>query len=419
MGTFFYNIFLFLFNTAARLTAPFNAKAKKWVQGREGIFEKLEKVSKENDKVVWMHCASLGEFEQGRSLLEKIKEQGTRYKVLLTFFSPSGYEVRKDYDGADWVFYLPMDSRHNAQRFLQITKPDLVIFVKYEFWYYYLHELKKNNIPLLLVSGIFRKEMHFFKWYGSFSRRMLGCFTHFFVQDETSKQLLATAGFNNLSITGDTRFDRVIEIAEKAESIPAIEHFIGNRKAIVAGSTWPEDEEVLQKTFSAINDPELKLIIAPHEVTEKHLQSIKELFPDSMRLSEIQTSNVKHQTSNILTIDNIGMLSRLYKYGYITYVGGGFNKSGIHNILEAAVYGKPVLFGPHFTKFKEAIDLIQNGGAYSIEDAKESFAVFQKLLHDKKAYLESCENSLNYVYANKGATEKIMKFIYEKRLLIN
>lgn len=418
MGTFFYNIFLFLFNTAARITAPFNAKTNKWVHGRQGIFETLEKTLSENHKVVWMHCASLGEFEQGRPLLERLKEQGTRYKVLLTFFSPSGYEVRKNYEDADWVFYLPMDSKKNAKRFLEIINPELVIFVKYEFWYYYLKEIKKKNIPLLLVSGIFRKEMHFFKWYGNFSRKMLNCFTHFFVQDEPSKQLLGGAGFNNVSITGDTRFDRVIEIAEKTESIALIEQFTNSKKTVVAGSTWPEDEEVLQKTIADINDPELKLIIAPHEITEKHLNDIEKLFPTAIRFSQLMT-HPSPLTTKTLIIDNIGMLSRLYKYATITYVGGGFNASGIHNILEAAVYGKPVLFGPHHQKFKEAVDLIKTGGAFSVSNADSAIAIFQKLLNKKEDYLQSCESSLKYVYANKGATEKVMQFIYEKRLLIN
>lgn len=420
METLFYNIFLFLFNAAARLIAPFNAKTKKWVQGRKDIFQKLEKALKGHDKVIWMHCASLGEFEQGRPLLERIRSQNPDSKILLTFFSPSGYEVRKDYDRADWVFYLPMDSQKNAKRFMKITRPELAIFVKYEFWYYYLQEIKKNNIPLLLVSGIFRKEMHFFKWYGNFSRSMLSCFTHFFVQDETSKQLLAAIGLTNTTITGDTRFDRVIEIAEKAAPISIIEQFIGDRKVIVAGSTWPEDEVILQKTWAAIDNTVLKLIIAPHEIHEKHIHSIKELFPGSIRFSEIQMPNASsYKASDILIIDNIGMLSRLYKYGYITYVGGGFNKSGIHNILEAAVYGKPVLFGPHFGKFKEAVDLIQNGGAFSVNNVNESIAVFQKLLDDKERYLESCKSSLKYVGANKGATEKVIQFIYKNRLLTN
>lgn len=379
----------------------------------------MEEAFKGNEKIIWMHCSSLGEFEQGRPLLEKFKTQNSKLNILLTFFSPSGYEIRKNYDGADWVFYLPMDSPRNAKRFLKIVNPSLVIFVKYEFWYYYLGEIKNKNIPLLLVSGIFRNEMHFFKWYGNFSRKMLYCFTHFFVQNETSKNLLDGIGLKNVSITGDTRFDRVIEIAENAGSIPIVEEFIGNNKAIIAGSTWPEDEEILQKTMIALNDQSLKFVIAPHEINEKHLSDIEKLFPGSIKYSQFQTSNVKRQTPNILIIDNIGLLSRIYKYAYITYIGGGFNKSGIHNVLEAAVYGKPVLFGPYYHKFQEAADLINNGGAFNINNADDTITIIQKLEENKEEYERSCKNSLDYVYVNKGATDAIMDFIYRNRLLIN
>jgi 3-deoxy-D-manno-octulosonic-acid transferase len=263
--------------------------------------------------------------------------------------------------------------------------------------------------------------MHFFKWYGGFARKMLACFSHFFVQNEESEKLLEGIGLKNAEVSGDTRFDRVIEIAEKTEPIPAIGEFIGNNKVIVAGSTWPEDEAILQKAMAAIENTPLTLIIAPHEIDEKHLSSIKELFPDSIKYSQLSnsTSNIKHQTSNVLIIDNIGLLSRLYKYGYITYVGGGFNKSGIHNILEAAVYGRPVLFGPHYRKFREAADLVKAGGAFSIADTEQTIAIFQQLINNKERYMQSCKSSLNYVYANKGATEKVLDFIYRNRLLIN
>jgi 3-deoxy-D-manno-octulosonic-acid transferase len=387
------------------------------VKGRKGLFEKLEAAFARHEKVIWIHCASLGEFEQGRPLLEKFKSQHSNYKVLLTFFSPSGYEIRKNYEGADWVFYLPMDGKRNATRFLKIVKPSLVIFIKYEFWYYYLTQTKKQNIPLLLVSAIFREDMHFFKWYGGFARKMLGCFSHFFVQNEESKKHLEGIGLKNTDVTGDTRCDRVIKIAEKAESIPIIEQFTGNNKIIVAGSTWPEDEVILQKALSAINDPSLKLIIAPHEINEKHLSDIEKLFPGSVRFSHLTANG--SQFPPCLIIDNIGLLSRLYKYGYITYVGGGFNKSGIHNILEAAVYGKPVLFGPYYHKFKEAVDLVKMGGSFCISNTNNTIAIFQQLLNNEDEYLKSSESSLRYVYANKGATEKILEFIYRNRLLIN
>jgi 3-deoxy-D-manno-octulosonic-acid transferase len=453
LGLFFYNIFLILFKAGVRIAALFNAKAKKWVQGRKGLWEKLksevgsqksgaagQKPEEVHSKIIWVHCASLGEFEQGRPVIERLKSQYPNSKLLLTFFSPSGYEIRKDYKGADWVFYLPMDGSQNAKRFLEIVNPALVIFVKYEFWYYYLREIKHNNIPLLLISALFREHSVFFKWYGGLQRKMLSFFDHLFVQNETSKRLLNSIGLDNKSsVCGDTRFDRVIEIAEKFTGIPAVEEFVGNSKTIVAGSTWLEDEQVLQRTIETISDPSLKLIIAPHEINKEHIAQVQKLFPDSILFSELTgdnkqlaidnrqlttgnklpaSGNQHPVTGNILIIDNIGMLSRLYKYGFITYIGGGFGK-GIHNTLEAAVYGKPVLFGPAYRKFNEATDLVNNGGAISINNTDDCIVAIKKLIRDDSAYTRSSEKSKDYVYTNKGATEKIMKFIQEKRLLTN
>ena len=454
MGIFFYNIFLILFKAGVRIAALFNAKAKKWVQGRKGIWEKLgaegpgHALSVRESKITWVHCASLGEFEQGRPVIEKLRSKYPDSKLLLTFFSPSGYEVRKNYAGADWVFYLPMDGPENAKRFLEIVNPSLVIFVKYEFWYYYLKEIRSNNIPLLLISALFRENSVFFKWYGGLQRKMLFFFDHLFVQNEISKNLLDSIGLaDKSSVCRDTRFDRVIEIAEQFTSIAVIEKFVGNNRIIVAGSTWPGDELVLKKTIATINDPSLKLIIAPHEINKEHITEVQRLFPGSILFSELANDNkqlpsviangVKQDneqlatdnkeeaagnrqpaTGNILIIDNIGMLSRLYKYGFITYIGGGFGK-GIHNTLEAAVYGKPVLFGPAYHKFQEAIDLINAGGAFSINNAEDCVVIIKRLIKDDSAYTSSCEKSKRYVYANRGATEKILNYIQEKRLLTN
>lgn len=396
------------------VAALFNAKARKWVQGRRQIFTKLEAAIPAGEKLIWMHCASLGEFEQGRPLLEKLRQTYPDHKLLLTFFSPSGYEVRKNYPGADWVFYLPMDGPGNARRFLEIVQPSLVIFVKYEFWYYYLKKIKYRNIPLLLVSALFWKEMSFFKWYGALQRKMLSRFDHLFVQDATSKTLMDDIGLAAItSVSGDTRFDRVIAIAEAAEPIGVIEEFTSGHSTIIAGSTWPEDEAVLKKTLDALPSSRLKLIIAPHEVSEKHLDAIRELFPHSIRYSQLSGP---HPLSHILVIDNIGLLSRLYRYAYITYIGGGFGK-GIHNTLEAAVYGKPVLFGPVHHKFREAAQLTGNGGAVSIRDAEECTAIVQQLLSDRGEYEARCRSARDYIYTNKGATETIVRFIQEKRLL--
>ncbi len=437
MGLFLYHFFLIIYKAAVSIAASFNPKAKKWLNGRKNIWEDLRIVTDErmygmaetkmHSKIIWIHCASLGEFEQGRPVIERLRTQYPDYRLLLTFFSPSGYEIRKDFSGVDWVFYLPLDGPKNARRFLNQVNPCLVIFVKYEFWYYYLREIKQRKIPLLLISALFRKNAIFFRWYGGLQRKMLSFFDHLFVQNEESKKLLETVGMEAIaSISGDTRFDRVIEIAEKSEPISAIELFTGKNKIIVAGSTWPQDEELLQKSLSKKNEPALKLIIAPHETNKEHIRQIQKLFPGSILFSDllagmqqpVGSGCISMAGSNTLIIDNVGMLSRLYKYGHITYVGGGFGK-GIHNTLEAAVYGKPVLFGPVYSKFREAIDLVNSGGAISIRDETEFIAAIQKYLHDGSAYSASCEKSRAYVYANRGATEKILKFIQENRLLTN
>jgi 3-deoxy-D-manno-octulosonic-acid transferase len=431
LGVFFYNIFLFLFRLGTHIASPFNAKARKWVRGRKNIFEKLQATIPPDEKIIWVHCASLGEFEQGRPVIERLKavialrgtkQEATTYKILLTFFSPSGYEVRKNYDGADWVFYLPMDSARNARRFLEIVHPSLVIFVKYEFWYYYLKKIKYRNIPLLLISALFRKDMSFFKWYGGIQRKILSRFDHLFVQNKESKELIAGIGLDDIcSVSGDTRFDRVIQIAAASQPLPLIEAFIGNSKAIIAGSTWPEDEEVLQQAFNTINDPSLKLIIAPHEISDKHIADIQKLFPDCIRYSELQTPDSRLPTGNCLIIDNIGMLSRLYQYAYITYIGGGLKTNGVHNVLEAAVYDKIVLFGPYYQKYSEAVGLVQSGGALSFTDEKKDGVLLSQLisalLNDMEEYAYRSRAAGEFVRLHKGATEKIIDFIQEKRLL--
>jgi 3-deoxy-D-manno-octulosonic-acid transferase len=420
LAVLFYNIFLLLLRGGISIASLFNAKAKKWMQGRKKIFEQLEKAIPEGEPIIWMHCASLGEFEQGRPLIEQLKAQFPAYKILLTFFSPSGYEAQKNYKDANWVFYLPVDGPRNAKRFLEIVQPSLVIFVKYEFWYYYLKKIKYRNIPLLLISALFRKDMSFFKWYGGLQRKILSRFDHLFVQNKSSKELVDSIGLSAIcTVSGDTRFDRVIAIAENFKPIPAIEQFIGNHKTIIAGSTWKEDEEVLQKVFVAINDSSLKLIIAPHEVNEKHLKETKELFPDSIFYSELSTQSFASNTHNCLIIDNIGMLSKLYQYSYISYIGGGLKSSGIHNVLEAAVYNKIVLFGPFYKKYSEAIGLVESGGGLSFDDDKDLKTIIERLLQDKREYLSRSKAAGDFVQSNKGATQKIIQFIQEKRLLTN
>ena len=418
MAVFLYNIFLSAFRAAITISSSWNPKAKKWKEGRKDIFQKMRAALSNNQSpIIWMHCSSVGEFEQGRPIIERIKGQGMGYKIVLTFFSPSGYEANKNYKGADLIFYLPLDSKKNTRQFLDIVQPAFVLWVKYEYWYYYLKEIRNRNINCFLISAVFRKEQSFFKWYGGLQRKMLSFFTHLFVQNEESKQLLKTIGTENCTVSGDTRFDRVTEIAERFEPIPLIEAFIGNSNCIVAGSTWKEDEEVLKKAFDGINDQNLKLIIAPHEIDDKRIAELEKLFPASEKFSQL-TGNLQQAIShNILIIDNIGMLSRLYHYGRITYIGGGFTKDGVHNVLEAAVYGKPVIFGPNYEKYREAVELISSGGGKSFSTAEELKNIFSSLLNKEDECNQRSEASKNYVINNKGATAKILQFIQEKRLL--
>jgi 3-deoxy-D-manno-octulosonic-acid transferase len=452
---FFYNIFLLLYSLGIRITALWNPKARLWLNGRKDVWENLksEVGSRRSENspqtsdlsqisvrpqtsdfrpqaegrrpLVWMHSSSLGEFEQGRPVLEQIRKQYPNVQVLLTFFSPSGYEVQKNYPGADYISYLPMDGKVNARKLLNIVQPDLVIWIKYEYWYYYLTELKKQQIPLLLVSGIFRPDQPFFQWYGRLHRYMLESFQHLFVQTSASKRLLGQIGFHNsVTVSGDTRFDRVVQIAEQSESLPLIEAFCGNSKVVVAGSTWPEDEEEMD--HYANTHPDIKFIIAPHEIDEEHLQEIEKLFKHTIRFSRWrQTAAAQGAISrrqaetviNTLIIDNIGMLSKLYKYATITYVGGGFGEDGVHNVVEAAVYGKPVVFGPVYEKYVEAVELVQAQGAFVVQTALELEETFNKLFENSTGYQASCQAARNYVYSKNGATDTIMQFIQENRLL--
>jgi len=312
-----------------------------------------------------------------------------------------------------------MDSKKNAKKFLDIIQPSLVLWVKYEYWFYYLNEIRNRNINCLLISAVFRKDHSFFKWYGSLQRKMLSCFTRLFVQNEESKELLKTIGIDNCTVSGDTRFDRVIEIAEKFEPISFMEQSLEGIKSIVAGSTWKEDEKILRSVWDRIKDKNLKLVIAPHEIDQKHLQELSAVFPEAVYFSNFSPGNRSKTSAAVIIIDSIGMLSRLYKYAHITYVGGGFTKDGVHNVLEAAVYGKPVVFGPNYKKYREAIELIHAKGGESFSSADELQNIFSSLLIQEEEWLRKSAAAKNYVLRNKGATEKIFQFIQEKRLLTN
>jgi 3-deoxy-D-manno-octulosonic-acid transferase len=405
-----------------QLASLFNPKARKWVEGRKNIFQKMGAAITPADRVIWMHCASLGEFEQGRPLLESLKKTYPSHRILLTFFSPSGYEVQKNYSGADWIFYLPLDGPGRAKRFIEIAHPELVIFVKYEFWFFYLKKLSYRNTPLLLVAALFRKDMSFFSWYGWLSRKMASRFDQLFVQNESSKQLLEKIGLGKIvTVAGDTRFDRVLTIANQAKPIDWVPVFAQEQPLLIAGSTWPNDETLLANLMKEPRIKAFKLVIAPHEINEAHLDSLAKLFPSSVRLSAAKKESI--QQFDVLIIDGYGLLSSLYQYATLAYVGGGWQPSGVHNVLEAAVYGVPVLFGPAYQKYAEAIGLVQSGGGIPLQQIHESgnelSALLTKLLLHQEQREQKGKAAFNYVNEHKGATDKIMNYIQENRLLIN
>jgi 3-deoxy-D-manno-octulosonic-acid transferase len=400
---FLYNFVILLMRMGVALASPFNTKAGLFVRGRKDVFAKLEAAS--GKKWIWFHCASLGEFEQGRPVIELIKKEFPQYKVLLTFFSPSGYEVRKNYNGVDTVAYLPWDTRHNARKFVELVKPTMAIFVKYEFWHHYLSTLHSHKIPIVSISSIFRAEQIFFKSYGGFNRNILRKVAHFFVQNETSLKLLQSVGIGNATLAGDTRFDRVYQIVKDAAEIPLLSQFKQGKKVLVVGSSWPEDFEVL-KHF--ISQQHLKFVIAPHEISESSLKAIEDdLSVETIRYSQANESSAV--SAKVMIIDNMGMLSRIYRYGEFAYIGGAFGK-GLHNILEAACYGMPVMFGDKkYQKFQEAMDLIERGGAFVVHDETDLLSLYKRF-EVIEHYKHACLETRKYVEENLGATEKIMSY---------
>jgi len=415
-GTIIYDLGIRAYRAAVAIAAATgNAKARRWQDGRRNWRQALQENLPHGGPLVWVHAASLGEFEQGRPVLEAIRQQYPDCKVLLTFFSPSGYEVRKDYPGADYVCYLPLDTRKNARDFIRIAKPALAIFIKYEFWYHMLTALYREKIPVLLVSGIFRPGQAFFKPWGGMFRKLLQQLTWIFVQNSESMALLEQAGIRHASLAGDTRFDRVWALQEERKELPGIREFIGNRKAIIAGSTWNTDEVVLAICRSVYRADDLCLIIAPHETDAGHIKALQERFSGAITYTAWM-KDPSHK-SDVLIIDSVGMLSVLYHYAIVTYVGGGFGKEGIHNILEPATYGLPVVFGPKFDKFPEAAALIAAGGGISIHNPRTFDAALEKLLQEPAFRQQMGEAARQYVAGNKGATGKILAYIQEKRFL--
>jgi 3-deoxy-D-manno-octulosonic-acid transferase len=403
-----YNLSVLILRITFRLASPFNAKARAFLNGRKDIFKELEAIFLNNNyPVIWIHCASLGEFEQGRPVIESFKKMWPQYKILLTFFSPSGYEVRKNYEQADYIFYLPWDTKTSAKKFISITKPVLALFVKYEFWYHYTSELKRQKIPLLSISSIFRKTQLFFKSYGTFYRNILHHFTYLFVQNDESVKLLHNIGVTHCKRAGDTRFDRVFALTQQSGDIPVVGKFKDTQHTWVVGSCWPEDLEVLAPFINQSKN-KLKFVIAPHEITESFMTAIeKSLLVKCIRFSKANT-NLEDYT--VLIIDNVGMLSKLYRYGEFAYVGGGFGK-GLHNILEPACYGIPVFFGnTNYEKFQEAKDLIMRGGAFEIADYNDLRSKYELLMSRPENYLMACQVTASYVKENLGATDIVSEY---------
>ncbi|MCD7972645.1 MAG: 3-deoxy-D-manno-octulosonic acid transferase [Candidatus Azobacteroides sp.] len=406
-----YNLAMYVFAAVIRLAAFFNSKARKMIEGQKHTFDLLKKNIEADKKYIWIHAASLGEFEQGRPLMEEIKALHPEYKILLTFFSPSGYEVRKDYQGVDLVCYLPFDINKNVSKFLSAANPDIAVFIKYEFWVNYLTQLHKKNIPTYIVSAIFRPKQVFFKWYGGIFRKVLSYFSGIFVQDKTSCELLSSIGIKeNVVLSGDTRFDRVWSIREQAKELPVVEAFANENSGycmLVAGSTWPEDEEILLRYFNFHSN--IKLVIAPHVVNQDHLEHItQQLKRPFLYYSQANEKNIKDV--DCIIVDSFGILSSLYRYGNIAYIGGGFG-SGIHNVLEAAVYGIPVIFGPNYRKFKEAKDILQTGAGFSIKDENGFIGCMEKLSQEETFRMESGRKADKYVSGHVGATRIVIDHI--------
>ena len=392
-----------------KLLALLSPKIKLFVDGRKIVFQTLENKISSSDKTIWFHAASLGEFEQGLPVMEKIKQEFPNHKIVVTFFSPSGYEVRKNNTVADVTIYLPLDTKSNAQKFLKLVHPDLVFFIKYEYWPNYLNELKKLNIKTYLISGIFRENQAFFKWYGGFYRNALKAFDYFFVQNENSKLLLQKLGFQNVKISGDTRFDRVVSILERDNSLDFIKQFKNNTTTIVIGSSWPKDENFLVNYINKTNEM-VKFIIAPHNVRTEQIQDLKNSISKKVILFS-EKENIDLSNYDVLIVDTIGILTKIYSYADIAYVGGGFGNPGVHNILEPATFGIPIIVGPNFSHFAEAVALVHQEGCVSIANQNQLDDAFSNLISNDDIRYEKGHICSTFVQMNKGATAAILKYI--------
>ncbi len=402
-----YTLSIYLYSLLVRLAAFLgNVKAKQLAEGQQKVWKEMNTKLQADAKHIWIHCASVGEFEQGRPLMEDIRAKYPQYKMVLTFFSSSGYELRKNYPGADYIFYLPYDTRHNAKRFVKQVRPEKIYFIKYEFWRNYLRYIQQQRIPLYLVSANFRTNQIFFKWYGGWYRELLKAFTYIFVQNERSKELLLQISINQVSVTGDTRFDRVCRIVDQVRPIPEVERFVDGKICLVAGSTWPPDEELLAQYINTENR-DIKWIFAPHELHDHQIKRlINSVNAKAIRYSQLSGANPTDY--QILIIDNIGMLSSLYQYGTVAYVGGGFGR-GIHNTLEAAAYGIPVLFGPAYKKFQEAVDMIDQGASFSINNYQSLSQQLNNLLDHPDKLQQAGRVAGTFVASGRGATDMVIR----------
>ncbi|WP_322549719.1 3-deoxy-D-manno-octulosonic acid transferase [Flavobacterium psychraquaticum] len=414
---FLYNLLVILAAQLLKLVAFFSPKMKLFVDGRKAVFSTLANKINPNDKTIWFHAASLGEYEQGLPVIEVIKQKFPSHKIIVTFFSPSGYEVRKNNSVADFTVYLPLDTTSNAKQFIQLVHPEMVFFIKYEYWPNYLNELKKQEIKTYLISGILRENQAFFKWYGGFYRTALKTFDYFFVQNENSKKLLQSIGFNNVKVSGDTRFDRVVSILERDNSLDFIATFKDNKTTIVIGSSWPKDESLLVEYINKASD-NVKFIIAPHNIKPEQIQELKKsihkktiLFSEKDEILK-QVQNDKLEKFQVFIIDTIGILTKIYSYADIAYVGGGFGNPGVHNILEPATFGLPVVIGPNYSHFAEATALVNMEGCISIQNQTELNEAFDLLLQNEDERLEKGHICSTFVQMNKGATQTIMNHIF-------
>ncbi|WP_438965958.1 3-deoxy-D-manno-octulosonic acid transferase [Flavobacterium sp.] len=415
-----YNFIVLIASQILKIVALLSPKMKLFVDGRKTIFSTLQGKISPTDQSIWFHAASLGEYEQGLPVIEKIKEKYPNHKIVVTFFSPSGYEVRKNNTVADVTVYLPLDTKSNAKQFLDLVHPELVFFIKYEYWPNYLNELKKRNIKTYLISGILRENQAFFKWYGGFYRNALKTFDYFFVQNESSKKLLLSIGFNNVKISGDTRFDRVVSILERDNTLDFIEEFKDNKTTIVIGSSWPKDENLWVEYINNSSE-NVKFIIAPHNIKQEQIQELKNSIAKKTILfsehNEVRTSRVLSlRQFDVFIIDTIGILTKIYSYADIAYVGGGFGNPGIHNILEPATFGIPIVIGPNYSHFAEAIALVNLDGCLSIQNQTQLDEAFNLLLQNEDERFEKGHICNTFVQMNKGATAIIMNHILNENL---